>query len=180
MKLTETENEIVINEAPGCMWIFGLFFALIGGTFVYGSLGGFTNYREVPGWQLVLGFFMGSVGVVTGLWIIFHAPVTKVTVDRFRRIVIHKKVGLFGKKETEYGFDEVKEFSLIEETDSDGDPIWSLGLDVANGETIKISALPSHDEKWKRDFVFKCNEFMYKQMPSYREAFETSDENEVR
>jgi hypothetical protein len=176
MKLTQNENELTIGEAPGCLWIFGLFFAIIGGAFVYGSLGGFSNYAEVGPWGLAASFFMGSTGVAAGFWIIFHAPVTKVTVDRKARTAVHTQRGLFGKKERSYRFDLVREFCLIEEVDGDGDPIWSLGLELSDGERVRISSLASPAESFKRDFVFQANQFMGRQMPSYRDPskFKTS------
>lgn len=178
MKLRQTENELIINETPGCLWIFGLFFAVIGAIFVYGSLGGFSNSRDVGPWVLALSFFMGSVGVATGFWIIFRAPVTKVTVDRDKRAIMHTRRGLFGKKESIHGFDKVEQFCLIEELDDEGSPIWSLGLELSDGERLRISSLASHSESFKREFLFQANQFMHRQMPSYRETFETEDEND--
>lgn len=178
MKLKQTENELIIDEAPGCLWIFGLFFMVIGGAFAYGGLGGFSNSTELASWELALTFFMGSAGVATGIWIIYAAPVTKVTVDRNANRITHLRKGIFGKTEKVYALDEVKEFCLIEEVDDDGDPVWSLGLALAGGgERIRISSLASHSESVKRDLLFKSNEFMRRQMPSYRDEDGAGDEN---
>lgn len=176
MKLEQTEYELTIKEAPGCLWIFGLFFMAIGSTFVYGSLGGFTNYREIPPWQLALAFLMGSVGVAAGLWIIYRAPVTKVTVDIDRKIIIHERAGITGKNTNYYNLDQVKEFCLIEENDDEGAPIWSLGLTLANREVVRISSLASHAENVKRNFLFESNRFLRRQMPSYRDEDIAIDE----
>ena len=46
MKIKQTENELIIQETPGCLWIFGLFFAFVGAIFVYGSFGGLTDYDK--------------------------------------------------------------------------------------------------------------------------------------
>jgi hypothetical protein len=170
MKIDRSENVLTIRETPGCLWVFGLFFSVIGGIFVYGSLGGFSNRDEVPVYALYLAFFMGSVGVATGLWMIFRAPVTNVIIDRRERTITHLRRGLTGTKQRIYGFDQVREFCLIEENDSEGDPVWSLGMDLADGQTIKISSLESPDEKFKRDLVFQTNEFLCRQMPSYRSS----------
>jgi len=177
MKIKQTPNELVIQETPGCLWIFGLFFAVIGGIFVYGSLGGFTNADEVPRYVIYFSFLMGIIAVGVGFWIIFRAPVSTLIVNRADETLTYTKYGLFGKRQTAYGFDQIKQFCLIEEKDSEGDPIWSLGLELANGETLKISSLESHNENFKRDFVFQTNEFMFKQMPSYQAALELEDES---
>lgn len=146
MKLRQTEKELIIDEAPGCLWIFGLFFAIIGGTFVYGGLGGFSNSSEVGPWVLTLSFLMGTTGLAAGFWIIFRAPITKVTVDRHNKTIIHTQRGLFGKKEESYRFDQVREFCLIEEVDDEGDPVWSLGIELPDGERVRISSGKSFGE----------------------------------
>lgn len=180
MQTKRAENELIIQETPGCLWILGLLFVFIGGIFVYGSLGGFTNADEVPQYAIYLAFLMGSIGVAAGVWVIFHAPVTKVFINRQTETVALVRRGLFGKRENIYSFEQIKQFCLIEEKDSEGDDIWSLGMELSSGERIKISSLESHSEKFKRDFVFETNQFMYKQMPNYKSALELEDENRTK
>jgi hypothetical protein len=176
MQIERTENELIIRETPGCLWIFGLFFAVVGGVFVYGALGGFADFRRHELWVLALAFVMGAIGVCAGVWIISGAPITKVVINRIENEVFITRYGLFGKRESFYDFDEIEQFCLIEEEDDESSPIWSLGMNLAGGETIKISSMPSHDERFKRDFVFLTNEFMHKQMPISQSVFELEDE----
>jgi len=177
MKIKQTENELITQEMPGCLWIFGLFFAFVGSIFVYGSLGGFTNADEVLRYAIYLAFLMGAIGVACGVWVISRAPVSKIVVNRINETVVYTKYGLSGKTESRFRFDEIKQFCLVEEKDSEGDTIWSLGLELANRETIKISSLESHDERFKRNFVFQTNEFVRKQMLSSQIIFELEDES---
>lgn len=179
MQIERTENELIIRETPGCLWIFGLFFALVGGIFVYGALGGLADYDRQAAWMLALAFVMGTIGVSTGVWIISGAPITKVVVNRIENEVFIKRYGLFGKRESFYDFDEIEQFCLIEEHDDESNPIWSLGMNLSDGETIKISSLPSHDERFKRDFVFRVNEFMHKQIPPAQMILELEDESDA-
>lgn len=178
MQTEQTENELIIRETPGCLWILGLFFAIIGGVFVYGSLGGLTDWDRQAAWMLAITFVMGSMGVAAGIWIIYGAPITKVVIDRIENTVLMTRYGLFGKRETFYAFDEIEQFCLIEEKDDESNPIWSLGMNLSRGETIKISSLPSHDERFKQKFVFQTNEFMRKQIPSSEMILELEDEDE--
>jgi hypothetical protein len=178
MQTERTENVLIIRETPGCLWIFGLFFALVGGAFVYGALGGFTDWGSQSLWMLALAFVMGSAGVAAGIWIIYGAPITRVVIDRIDNEVFITRYGLFGKRQTFYAFEEIEEFRLIEEKDSEGDPIWSLGMDLVDGETIKISSLPNHDERFISDFVFQTNEFTRKQIPPSEMILELEDEQD--
>ena len=176
MQIQRTENELILRETPGCLWIFGLFFALVGGAFVYGALGGFTDYARHGFWMLAAAFVMGSIGVATGAWIIYRAPVTKIIINRIAGEVLMTRYGLFGRRQTLFHFDEIEQFSLIEDEDDEGNPIFSLGMDLTNGDRLQISALPSHDERFKREFVFQTNEFMHKQIASTEMILQLEDE----
>ena len=158
MRFRETPNELIITETPGCLWIFGSFFAVVGAFFVYLSLGGASNWSDVPAYVNIFGFLMGAIGIVTGLIIIKKAPATILVIDRVNDRIIYNTQGLTGAKKRTIEFADLKQFFLMEETDSDGDPIWSLGLELTNGHKLRISALPSPNESFKRNFVHKANE----------------------
>jgi hypothetical protein len=167
MKTKQTVNELIIQETPGCLWFFGLFFVIIGGMLVYGTLGGFSNWNEVPAWQLILAFFVAVSVISGGIWVISGAPITKIVINRIEDYVLIKKYGFFGKRETVYKFSEIKQFCLIEEKDSENDTIWSVGMELNDGELLKTSSMPLHTEEIQRKYIFEINEFMRKQMPSY-------------
>lgn len=177
MQSEQTENVLIIRETPGCLWIFGLFFAVIGSAFVYGALGGFTDWGSQPLWVLAVTLVMGSAAVAAGIWIIYGAPITRVVIDRIDNEVFIARYGLFGKRRSFYAFEEIEQFCLIEEKDDEGSPIWSLGMNLTGGETIKISSLPSHDERFIGNFVFQTNEFAHKQIPPAQMILEPEDES---
>src|SRR6476660_122601 len=134
MQTEQTANELTISETPGCVWIMGLFFALIGGILVYGALGGFTDYAAHPFWTLALTFLMGSMAVAVGVWIFHGAPVTRVIINRVENEVLMTRWGLFGKRERFYAFEEIREFCLIEEQDAESNRIWYLGMKLTDDE----------------------------------------------
>jgi hypothetical protein len=175
MKVRQTANELTIEETPGCLWLFGLFFVMVSAVFVYGALGGFTNYDRVPGWALAASFFMGAIGISVGVRQIYRAPVTHIIINRQNKTVTHVRRGLSGKEKTVYGYDQVKQFRTVETVDDEGTPIWSFGLEFHGGKIIEISSLPSHSEKFKQDVVFEANQFMQRQMPSYKSSFDLPD-----
>jgi hypothetical protein len=178
MQIERTENELIIRETPGCLWIFALLFLIVGGIFVYGAFGNFSDHSSVPFWVITVAFVMGSIGCAVGLRLIHRSPITKVVIDRDSETVAHTTYGITGRTHAVYHFDEIEEFCLIEDNDSEGESIWSLGMEISGGETIKISSLESHVENFKRDFVFRINEFMGKEMPSAQAVFELENESE--
>lgn len=179
MQIEQTGNELIVRETPGCLWIFGLFFAFVGGMFVYGSLGGFVDYARHELWMLMLALLMGLIGVGVGVWIIYGAPITKVVVNRIENTVLLTRYGLFGRRESFYDFDEIERFCLVEEEDDEGNDIWFLGMKLAGAETIKISSLASHDERFTSHFVFQINEFARKQIAPSEMILENEDESDA-
>ena len=178
MQTEQTQNELIIRETPGCLWIVGLFFAFVGGIFVYGALGGLVDYGSQSPWMLAAAFVMGSIGVGVGIWIIYKAPITKIVINRIEDSVLMTRYGLFGKQESFYHFDEIENFSLIAGKDDEGSDIWSVGMNLANGETITITSLASHYEEYERRYIFQTNEFMRKQMPPTEMILELEDESD--
>ncbi len=175
MKVDETINEIKIVETPGCLWIVGLFFVVIGGMLLWGTLGGFSNWHEIETWELIVAFFICVSGIAAGVWIISSGPISRVVIDRVDNSVSINKYGFFGKRSNFYRFEEVKHFCLIEETDSEGDTIWSIGMKLISGETIPITALSMPAEELQQGYVFQFNKFMRKAMPSYEKNLKSQD-----
>jgi hypothetical protein len=167
MRAWEDHRRLYIKEAPGCLWFLGAFFILVGLPFVYGSLGGFENAHEVPMVARVLGVVLGLVAIGVGLWVIFRAPVTTLVADTISGTLTLTRRGPFRSKDDVYQVSEISKFVLIEETDSEGDPIWSLGVEFSDGRIEAISSLQSHSESYKRSFVFEANQYLGKALPSF-------------
>lgn len=167
MNTEQTQNELIIRETPGCLWIVGLLFAFVGGVFVYGALGGFADYARQSPLMLALALAMGLIGVGVGIWIIYNAPITKIVINRVENTVLMSRYGLFSREDSLYDFDEIEGFCLIEDRDDEGSPIWYFALKLIDEEPIKITSLASHSETYKREYVFRGNEFMNKQLISY-------------
>lgn len=180
MRLKEEFNQITVQEIPGCLWMVGLFFAFVGGVFVYGALGGLTDYHKQSPWMISLAGVMGMCAVAAGIWIIYQAPITKVLINRQDQNVLIKRYGLFGKRETVYQFDEIRYFRLIEDRDDEGSPIWSFGIELMNEELVKITSLPSHAEEYERRYVFQTNQFMNKPLPTYQTPDELEGESAAK
>ncbi|MDQ3130487.1 MAG: hypothetical protein M3Q99_06970 [Acidobacteriota bacterium] len=179
MKAIQTENELILEETPGCLWIFGMFFVCVGAVFVYGSLGGLTDYERHTAWTLALAFLMGSSAIAVGIWIIYRAPITKVVINRIEDTVLMTRYGLFGKQITAYHFDEIEQFCLVAEKDSEGSDIWSVGIQMTNGEMIIVTSSASHFEDYERKYVFQTNEFMRKQIPPAQMILDFEDEEDA-
>lgn len=181
MNTEQTQNELIIRETPGCLWIVGLFFMFVGGIFVYGALGGFADYARQSPLMLAAALVMGSIGVGCGIWMIYNAPITKIVINRVENTVLMSRYGLLSREDSVYDFDQIEGFCLMEDRDGEGDPIWYFALKLFDDEPIRITSLASHSETYKREYVFRANEFMHKQLSSTEMIFELQgeDENEM-
>ncbi len=177
MKIERDGQTLAISETPGWLWIFGCFFIVIGAAFVYGASGGYSNYDEATRFEIAAHFIGGLTAVAVGFGVIWYAPLTRLTIDRNTETVTLKRRGISGRANRVFRFEEVKQFFILEDVDSDGDPVWSLGMELADSEIVEISVFKTPDEKFKRDVAFQANELMYKQLPSYRDAFVPEDES---
>jgi hypothetical protein len=172
MHTDRTENELTIQETPGCVWFLGAGFAIIGGMLTYGTLGGFSNWNEVSRWELVFAFVIGLSVIFGGIWTIRMSPISKVVINRTENIVILSRRGLFVREKFIYNFDEIKHFCQIEDVDSEDCAVWYFGLELKTGEILKITSIAIHSEDFQRKYVFESNEFARKSLPTWEPALE--------
>lgn len=166
MKSWEDDGTLVIREIPAILWMLGGMFVVIGSVFVFGTLGGFHNASELAAWERIAAFVFGVVAVFVGIWVIWRAPVTKVRIDRHSELVSVDRKGLFISEHLEYSIANIQEFCVIEDLDTEGDPIFSLGFRLTDGTEFEVSSLQSHSEDFKRRFAFETNEYLGKRLPS--------------
>jgi hypothetical protein len=162
MRVENSSDELILRDSPGCMWIFGSFFAIIGAIFVYGSLGGFSNWDEVPRYAIYLSFLMGSIAIAVGVWQIGSHPLSKVIINPQVKTVVLSKRGLFAQSETTFHFEEIRQFIVSADKDDEDNPIWKIALFLNDGETIEITSAWSRDEKECLQTAQKINQFMSK------------------
>ena len=160
MKIKRAENNLILQDSPGCLWIFGSFFVLIGALFVYGSLGGFENRDEVPTYAIYLAFFMGAIAVGVGIWQIYIHPFSQISIDKQTRTIVCTQKGLFGKREKVYRFEEVAEFCVAESEDDESNPIWRTALKLNDGKTIEISKVWEHSRENSETAAETANNFI--------------------
>jgi hypothetical protein len=172
MHTNKTENELTIQETPGCVWFIGGGFAIIGGMLTYGTLGGFSNWNEVARWELVISFVIGLSVILGGILTIRVSPISKVVINRIEDTVVVTRRGLFVRDKFVYEFDEIKNFCQIEDVDSDDCPVWFFGFELNTGEIIKITSIPIHSEDFQRKYVFESNEFARKSLPDFHSGME--------
>lgn len=166
MKIRENDDVLVISQRPVAMWLLGGFFVLIASLFIYGASGGYTNIAEMPPYARLVTIIFGSIGIFAGIYTIHTAPYVILKIDRRERTISLRKNGLLGGETFEFTFSEISGLRVTDDLDTDGDPVWTLVLELADGGTIPISSLSSPDEQFKRNFAFRGNTFIHNELPS--------------
>jgi hypothetical protein len=144
MQIEETPEQLILRDRPGCIWGLGLFFLLIGGLFALGPWFFFTDRAETPFWQTLLASAMGWVGVSVALWLIARTPHTTVLFDRLARTINIQRWGLAGRKIETYTFSEAAGFEVVQEKDTEGDPIFRLRLNLRSGQSTWLTMVHLH------------------------------------
>jgi hypothetical protein len=173
MKVFQTADTLIIKENPGCLWIFGLFFAALGVLFIYGAFNGFVLFGLETAWAVGLTFLAGLAGIGIGLSAIYKTPIHILEIDRFENEVTLIRWGIFGKRSTVYYFDEIEKFCLLENKSK-----WSFGLELIDGEKVPVTSLGQHAEDYESKYVYPVNIFIGKELPSCHLVFEPQDESD--
>lgn len=177
MKIEQTQNNLIIKENPGCLWIFGLFFAAFGGLFIYGGLNGFYFFGTQSDWAVALTFLLGLAGIGIGLWVIYQNPINNLEINKPKSSVAITRWGIFGKRVEVFHFDEIERFCLLERGNNQNLTAWDFGLQLIDGEQIAITSLGTHAEDYESKYVYPINVFIGKELSVCQLNFESQDES---
>ena len=140
MKITQhTTTNLIVKDSAGCLWLFGLFFVVVAGTFVIGLMGVFNNLNELNQLEKAAAWFVSLAGVTAGVWFIYSNPAIKTDFDKRENKVLIKRIGLMRTETEQYPLKEIKDIVLNESRDDDGDPIFSVDMKLISGKTTALT-----------------------------------------
>jgi len=145
MRMTESPQRLVLQDAPGCFWLFGLFFIVAGGLALLASLGLSAQEVRLTAWQTILGVGMALLALATGVGFILRSPGSRVILDAQARTLTITRRGLLGRQVEQYTWDEISAVERIVTGDIDGSPVYSLVLHLHNGQDARVTHLWLHD-----------------------------------
>ncbi len=155
--INTSDSQTILEDRPGCFWLFGMFFFVIGGIFVFGVLGLFNNWEEVSIWVRLFTLALGVVGMGAGLYMIDRSPRSRAIWDLSARRLTLLRTGLSSKEQSQYDFSEIDQYMIEQGEDSGGDPIYRPALQLIDGSRKPISLLWNHNredvEQAVRQFV---------------------------
>lgn len=161
MRLTDTGTRLVAADRPGATWILGLAF-VASGTFVL-CIPLFANEWATFGiWERIAILAIGLSHLGGGLWTIRQHPATEVEFDRAGGAGTHRvrrpgeRVGAI----TQFRLADVRDVGVLEEKDSDGDPVYLVRMLLADGRELRLQGHPAHGESMAREQAAAIRRFV--------------------
>ena len=144
MHIRETSEKLILQDRPGCIWLLCVLFILLGALFVLGPLFLFNDRTEQPWYVSAAAIFMGSAALGVGLWQANRVPLTTITLDRLSRTITVVAWGLAGRNVRHWPFSDVAGLIVVQEQDSEGDPVYRLQLILRTGEATWLTGVYLH------------------------------------
>jgi hypothetical protein len=160
MQIKQSSQQLVLRDSPGCFWLLGMLFVVVGGLFAAGSLGLFTNAHTLSIAQRLLVLLMGSTGVGVGIGVIVQAPQTVSVFDRQMQQVVITRRGLLGRTVSRYSFPDITTLQIREHADSEGSPVFQLELVLRSQQPVPLSRLWMHQRPEHEQVMSSVQDFL--------------------
>lgn len=161
MKIAEqTESELKLTDSAGCFWLFGLFFVIMGGIFILGLLGLFTNLHELSALEKIAAWIIAAGGFSAGVYFIYQNPGSGILFDKNTSTLKITRSGLFRNEIEEYSLNEIRNIVLSQSTDTDGDTVYRIEAELKTGKLVALSLLWMHNREVQEKLVNKIREFL--------------------
>ena len=161
MKIIEhTATKLTLRDSAGCLWLLGLFFIAVAGSFVVGLMGAFTNLNELSELEKLLGWFISLSGVAAGVWIIYTNPGVLVNFDKNNNTAIVNRRGLLKNETENYSLNEIADVVLDETIDTEGDPFYKIALILNTERKVRLFSTGLHDRETQQKNVDFIKQFL--------------------
>jgi hypothetical protein len=163
MKITQhSTTNLIVKDSAGCLWLFGLFFVVIAGTFVIGLMGAFNNLNELNQLEQTAAWIVSLAGVVAGIWVIYSNPAIKTDFDKREGVVKIIKRGFMKNEIENYPLTEIIDIIINESTDDEGSPIFSVEIKLMSGKKASITKVWLRNKEDLEKNIVKIKDFVGK------------------
>jgi hypothetical protein len=163
MKITQhSTTNLIVKDSAGCLWLFGLFFVVIAGTFVIGLMGAFNNLNELNQLEQTAAWIVSLAGVAAGIWVIYSNPAIKTDFDKREGVVKINKRGFMKNEIENYPLTEIIDIIINESTDDEGSPIFSVEINLMSGKKASITKVWLRNKEDLEKNIVKIKDFVGK------------------
>lgn len=143
----QTEDQLILSDHKTAnlerFWlIFGIILIVGFGYFIANGTISLTRL------ELVLSIVSGITLALFYIGILIsETPGSTIVLNRSSRYMSIHQENIFRKKHFTYSFDEIEEFSLIEDEDFDDVLSWHIEFSLTNGESVQLAPSTSYLRK---------------------------------
>jgi hypothetical protein len=161
MRVAGSGTHLVVADTPGCIWLLGLVF-VASGTFVLALPLFMAEWATFQWWERAAVLAIGAAHLGGGLWFIRHHPATRTELDRARGVGTHhlRRLGQREATVTQFRLAEVRDVSVVEEKDTDGDLVYRIRLQLQDGRELPLKSHPSPGEAQAREHAGAIRRFL--------------------
>ena len=158
MRSFSNPDGLTLTDSPGCFWFFGFFFCLVGGAAIIAAISSGLQGHSLG--QTLITAFLGLAAIGAGIYIIYNAPASRVVISRTRNLLTVSHRGLLRREEQSYSLSSIQCVYLLESEDVDGDPVYKLSMQLADGQELPLSHLWLHNSAQLEGSLVSLSEYM--------------------
>ncbi len=144
MRVTERGTRLVVQETPGCIWIFGSWF-VAGGALAMAMPFIAVNRADIAAWGRLVSIGFGAGVAAAGLFTIHAAPAIRTEIDRATGSVRVRSRGPGRRTRVDdFTIRDIGVVQVLPARDSDGDEYYTLRLLLRDGRELALHAQPSY------------------------------------
>ena len=160
MRVTDRGTSLVIQDTPGCLWLFGTWF--VGGGLVAIALPFVAGNRDdVPLWGKLAAFIMGLAAVAVGWTAMRRSPSTHTELDAASGKGRVRSRAPFGRTQVdEFDLEDIGVVQVLPSRDSEGTQQYSVRLLLNNGREIPLHVQPSPNKRSIEGVATRIREYL--------------------
>ena len=153
-------GRLLVSASAGCAPVVGVFFLVVFGILVYGLSGGFVNLHEVSPTERGIAWVIGLSGLAAGAWVLHTTRGHRAVFDPVRRTVLVERRAPFHTARQELRMAEVLRSTVEKDSDSDGDPVYGIVLELLGGGRAWLTPQLYPDREGCDGAVAEINRFL--------------------
>jgi hypothetical protein len=160
MRVTDRGTMLVIEDTPGCLWIFGVWF-IAGGILALAMPFVAENRADVPLWGKVVAILLGAAAAVTGWVTMRHSPTIRTELDAASgRVRVRTRAPFGGTHVDDFAINDIGIVQVFPSRDSEGDEQFSLRLLLRDGRTVALHTHPSSSKSAIEGVAKRIREYL--------------------
>lgn len=160
LRVTDRGDTLVVEDTPGCLWLFGAWF--VGGGLIALAMPFVAVNRDaVPWWGRLLVVLIGIATMSAGAFVIRAHPTRRTEIDRRTGTVRVTKRQAFGRRSIEeLPVSTIGVVQVFPSRDSDGDVHYALNLVLEDGRTIPLHSQPVYGKEWIDELATRVRQYV--------------------